>query len=1093
MTFAGRPRKALNGLLILGMSLASIGTSAGVLPLPASAAGSLSFLSSPPSSTACTTQVVRLTLASEQISFCSPTSLEINVVEDNLSDPDVNYAGLNQLDGYAVVSIRATAPGHSPGPDLPVYSGSVADYRQAILQNDSSQPDWTISAGPSAQFWGETSVSIQVDLTIVTSTNEYPLRTVEWFVEHNGRLWSFLIAWDTTLNNAADWRAASENFIVQSSSSESFPDTAVDLGQAFLDSQTGSGEVQAAGGPIDMGLPSWWNGSICDDTNYYAKTSPHKHSTILGSPWHGVYACGPIPADDVRVYFGGGSALEFECVELVLRFLYLEWAIPPWYGNANTLKNYYDPTMVEFYANDGTHPIIPGDVITENGDGTHPNSVGHTVLVIGVTLDGNGDGTLVIMEQNASASGHRSLIVDNWVVQPDSYTYFKTIQGWLHARANQAAGDPDTNFTTAAALNGPVNVLALQSDNKILIGGEFTGYSLTPRNHITRLNSDGSLDGSFDPGDGVSMSDSSTPSISALAVQSDGKVLLGGHFDTYDGTTPQNNIARLNTNGSLDTTFVTGVTRMAGSASVNAIAVQSSTGKVLVGGDYDSYNGAPVNNLVRLETTGTLDPTFSASTDGPVYAILVQFDQKILIGGSFSHVNGASRSGIARLNSNGTLDTGFAPAGIPFGQAITAMAFQSIVSTDDKILIAGNFSQYNGTSRNMIARLKGSDGSLDTTFDPGTGVEGTSPYLTSVVVQPDGRILIGGKFTSYKGINLNTLVRLSSDGGIDGSFVARLDPATVVNYILLQPDNRILIGGDFDEHVSRLLNQIESCYTLTTSSSPSEGGSVDASAPNCPGSKYISGSAVSLIPDPQESLEYAFIGWGGDASGSANPLSVTMTRNKSIIANFLNPPGFPTKTSPTNGTTGLPSSVTLSWTTSDRTDSYEYCLYTNDPNDCDAGTGDWISAGLNTSTTVNNLLPSTVYHWQARARNQVDTTDAAGGCWTFTRNNIPAVPVTISPSGMISDTQPAFKWNVSPGATSYHLVVDRTDLPGNAIDESALVPTCSGGVCTYQPTSAFPYGDYQFRVSASEDGTSAYSSWRTFDIRFIRYFPLIFR
>jgi uncharacterized delta-60 repeat protein len=1098
MTFAGRPWKALNGLLILGMAFAPIGAPAGALPLPASAAGSLSFLSSPPSSTACPTQVVRLTLASEQISFCSPTALEINVVEDNLSDPDVNYAGLNQLDGYAIVNIRATAPGQSPGPDLPVYSGSVADYRQAIILNDSSQPNWTVSVGPSALLWGETSSSIQVDFAIVTSTDEYPLRTVEWFFEHNGRLWIFLFAWDTTLNNAVDWQAASENFTVQSSSSENLPDTAVDLGKAFLDSQSGSGEIQAAGGPIDIGLPTWWENEICDYSNYYGATG--RIPVALGAPWHGVYACGTNPMSamvDYRVYFGGGSALEFECVELVLRFLYLEWAIPPWYGNANQLRDYRDTSKVDFYPNDGSpHPIIPGDAITEDG------SVGHTMLVTDVVLGSDGSGTLNILEQNAISSGHRSIAVTNWVIT-DSWTT-KHVQGWLHAKANQAAGDPDSTFSPATGLGYPVNAMALQSDGRIVIGGEFVGYESTPRSHIARLNTNGTLDITYDPGDGVSIT-SGTPQVFALKAQSDDEVLIGGQFDRYD-TTGRANIARIDTLGKNDASFTPPATMTAasGTASINAIAIQPADSKILIGGNFNDLNGGTNDFIARLDNNGSVDTTFTTYTDGTVYAILVQANGKILVGGSFSHVNGTARSGIARLNGDGTLDNSFTPTGtitgIPAGQAVTAMAFQSIVSTEEKILIAGNFSQYNGINRNMIARLKGSDGSLDTTFDPNPGVAGTAPYLTSVVPQPDGRILVGGKFDSYKDINdkiinLNTLIRLNNNGRIDGGFIARLDPDTVVNAILLEPDNHILIAGDFDEHVSRLLNQIESCYTLTTSATPSEGGSVDASAPNCPGSKYISSSTVSLMPDPNDVLEYAFIGWSGDASGAANPLSVTMTRNKSITANFLNPPGFLSKTSPANETTGVPSSVTLSWNASDRADSYEYCLYTTDPNHCDAGTGDWVSGGSNTSATVNNLLPSSLYHWQVRARNQVDTTDAAGGYWTFTRNDIPAVPITLSPSGMISSTQPAFKWNVSPGATSYHLVVDRINLPGNVINETALVPPCSGGVCTYQSLYTLPYGDYQFEVSASltSGGTSAYSSWRTFDIRFIRYFPIMFK
>ncbi len=1095
MKSSGFVWKALNGIVILGMTL-----------FPGRV-GARSIQNSPTSQpfatdlTQCRTQPVRITLAGEQIIFCAPTTAPFSVVEDDLTDPHAGYAGLDQTEGYGIVNLRATSPSYAPGPNTPVYrTGRVDEYIRSLRDFWASQPDRILSTGPTAELWSEKSTGLQVDYTVDSTPGQLKLRTVEWNVEHNGRLWTFIFTWDTGITNASDWEEASENFSVGNPSTVNQPDTALDLGAASQESQSGQGEVQAAGGPIDVALPSWWDGQICDYDDYLQGAG--KPPLQLGGPWHGVYACGTTPPMvDVGVYFfpGAWGALEWECVELVLRFLYLEWAIPPWNGNGNSLKNYYDSTKVDFYPNDGTHPIIPGDVITENGDGSHPNSVGHTVLVTGVTLNGNGDGTIAIMEQNAIPTGHRTLSVDNWVVLPDSYTWGKTIQGWLHAKANQAAGDPDTAFLPATALNGPVNVMALQSDGKIVIGGEFTGYETTPLNHIARFNSDGSRDDSFLPGDGVSMSDLSTPSVNALAVQAaDGKILLGGHFDQYDSTN-QYNIARLTATGSLDTSFLTGagVTKTGGPASVNAITVQPSDGKVLIGGDFDHYDIASVNNLARLDTTGAMDASFSASTNGTIYAILVDSTGKILIGGAFSNVNGTPRSGIARLNSDGTLDTAFAPAGIgPAGQAVSSIALQSIAAVEDKILIAGNFSTYNGASRNMIARLKSSDGSLDTTFDPGAGVAGETPYLRSVVPQPDGRILIGGKFTSYRGINLNTLVRLNYDGGIDASFVARLDPATVVNSILLEPDNHILIGGNSTERVSRLLNQIESCYTVTTSSAPPAGGSVTVNTPpNCPGGKYISGSSVSLTPVPNTALEYGFIGWSGDGSGSANPLNVTLTRNKAVTANFLQPPGPVEKISPKdNEPSTYPSSVLLSWKTSERATSYEYCLDPIGSGTCDTDDHpqDWTSTGANTSVTVNNLLPSKTYHWSVRARNQVDTTHGEAA-WQFTRDNIPAIPVTVSPAGTITDTRPYFTWNVSPGSTSYHLVVEKINPVKIVIDQTVPAGSCSGGVCRCQPGSDLSLGRYRFRVSASEGGTSAYSPWRSFDILVVIHFPLVIR
>ncbi len=151
----------------------------------------------PASTDTCATQTVRITLASEQIEFCAPTSLPINVVEDNISVPNVSYAGLDQLDGYGFIGIKATSPGYAPGIDMPVYNaGEVVKYRQDVWDSESAKTDRLVSNGPSAVFWDETVPGMQVDFTIPTSSGSLHFRSIEWYVEHADRLWSFIIRWD---------------------------------------------------------------------------------------------------------------------------------------------------------------------------------------------------------------------------------------------------------------------------------------------------------------------------------------------------------------------------------------------------------------------------------------------------------------------------------------------------------------------------------------------------------------------------------------------------------------------------------------------------------------------------------------------------------------------------------------------------------------------------------------------------------------------------------------------------------------------------------------------------------------------------------
>jgi len=165
-----------------------------------------------------------------------------------------------------------------------------------------------------------------------------------------------------------------------------------------------------------------------------------------------------------------------------------------------------------------------------------------------------------------------------------------------------------------------------------LIAGSFTTYNSTARNRIARLNADGSLDTTFNIGTGFGSQ------VESLKLQADGKVIAAGGFTTYNSTA-RNRIARLNADGSLDTTFNIGT---GANLTINTIAIQPD-GKVLIGGFFTTYNSTARNRIARLNADG-----MSIQTDG-----------KVLIAGDFSTYNGVSANRIARLNANGSLDTTF--------------------------------------------------------------------------------------------------------------------------------------------------------------------------------------------------------------------------------------------------------------------------------------------------------------------------------------------------------------------------------------------------------------------------------------------------
>jgi uncharacterized delta-60 repeat protein len=247
--------------------------------------------------------------------------------------------------------------------------------------------------------------------------------------------------------------------------------------------------------------------------------------------------------------------------------------------------------------------------------------------------------------------------------------------------------------------------------------------------------------------------------VTCLALQQDGRVLIGGSFTTINGTN-RYYIARLHTGGSLDSSFACHPDYF-----VYSIAIQPD-GRVLCGGLFAAVNNTTHSRIARLNSDGSLDDTFSPVVDTGigtyVSAISLQPDGKALVSGSFSKVDNAARNNIARLNPSGTLD-GFVAT--PNG-TIYCLAQQD----DGKVLIGGFFTTVGDASRKCVARLR-ADGGLDEDFDPGSGASGPDyPSVLGIAVQADGRPIIGGNFTTVNGAGRGYIARLLSDGlGIRGS------------------------------------------------------------------------------------------------------------------------------------------------------------------------------------------------------------------------------------------------------------------------------------------------------------------------------------
>jgi uncharacterized delta-60 repeat protein len=302
--------------------------------------------------------------------------------------------------------------------------------------------------------------------------------------------------------------------------------------------------------------------------------------------------------------------------------------------------------------------------------------------------------------------------------------------------------------------NGTINAIVAQPDGTVLVGGGFDNVGGVARTNLVRLNANGSLDTSFD------LSTPINSVIWRLARQPDGTTYVGGGFSSLGGIS-RPSFARLNSNGTLDTSFAPNLSPYI-APSVHCVAVQS-TGKILIGGAFGLFSGSLVyHGVLRLNPNGTVDNTF-ATTQLPtlqsrVFDLVVQADDKIVVAGAFSSIGGVTRQSIVRLESNGAVDQTWPGPGV-FAINSSFRDVKAMQATGaDKILIAGSFEQYNSETAMGIARLN-ANGTRDNTFNsPGVNVF----RAVAMTQQTNGGILVGG--TLQVTGNSTSLVRLA--GGV---------------------------------------------------------------------------------------------------------------------------------------------------------------------------------------------------------------------------------------------------------------------------------------------------------------------------------------
>jgi len=536
--------------------------------------------------------------------------------------------------------------------------------------------------------------------------------------------------------------------------------------------------------------------------------------------------------------------------------------------------------------------VVNEDAGTATITVTRTVGAGGTVSVNYATADGtavNGlnylatNGTLTLAPGQLSASFNVRILNDG-VQDPLPFYFNVDLSGFGNASPgspvsaqiqildvqsyNRPPGVPDVAFDPNTTMNDDVLALALQSDGKILAGGAFTQVGTTPKNRIARLNTDGSLDATF-----LNGLTGANGSVLTLANQTDDRLLLGGTFNFINGIS-RGYIARMLADGSLDTSFNPG---SGANSSVYALAETFIGGvrKIYIGGAFSSFNSVSWPHVARLNNNGTLDTGFAIGTgaDDAVYAVAVYptnsiFAGKVLIGGGFTHYNGVALNHIARLNADGSVDASF-NAGTGANDIIRAITIQA----DGRVLIGGNFTAVNGTTVNHVARLN-TDGSLDTDFASNLG-PGANNIVTEIAVQPDTRIVIAGLFSQVGGASRGRLARLLSTGALDASISFGTGANDTIDAMLLQPnDGMIVIGGAFTQFNGQAHDRIARIY-----GGSSTGGSVVIPA----GAALVQESFAPAngILDPNENVTMLFA-FRNSAGTNVNNLMATLLATNGV-------------------------------------------------------------------------------------------------------------------------------------------------------------------------------------------------------------------
>lgn len=390
----------------------------------------------------------------------------------------------------------------------------------------------------------------------------------------------------------------------------------------------------------------------------------------------------------------------------------------------------------------------------------------------GTRLPGGTNLSISVDSVSLSDAGEYTVVFSNSVGTVTSTVAHVTVD----PRAT-GPGSLDIQYSSQATAEGYLYNITIDRDDRALV-------SSSSEPPLRRFNYDGSTDPSFNLG--TIEGPDGAHSIYSVSLTASDEIYIGGYFDTIDGT-DRIGIARLKPDGDFDTSF-------AANAGYSVLdSAYDSDGKLVIAGSFREVNGVPKSSLARLNPDGALDLTFNTAN---VFSNYPYARQIIRLPTGMYLLDATNR-----LNPDGSVDDSF------YVGPVAGSIRTSIDLPSGDILIAGSFTNVSSLPRNLIARLRGLDGLVDASFSAPPLYCTTDDGIFDMTVQPDGKILIAGRF--YIGTNNSVtygVARLNANGTLDTNFSPVVVGGTREFYsyyrpfaskLAIQSDGGILVGGDF--------------------------------------------------------------------------------------------------------------------------------------------------------------------------------------------------------------------------------------------------------------------------------------------------------